>query len=104
MPRKTLVLLTLILLLIIGRLCLFTVDRTEFVYVTQLGRPIATLDGANDEQAGLHVRWPWPIQTLTRIDRRLQVLDLPAAELVTEDPTEGGTIDKTVAIDAYVVW
>src|SRR5262245_5578777 len=104
MTRKTLVILALILLLVLGRMCLFTVDRTEFVYVTQLGRHVATLDGANDEQAGLHLRWPWPIQTLTRIDRRLQVLDLPAAELVTEDPTEGGTIDKTLAIDAYVVW
>jgi membrane protease subunit HflC len=39
-----------------------------------------------------------------RVDRRLQVLDLPAAEQVTEDPREGGTIDKTLAIDAYVVW
>src|SRR5262245_16511214 len=104
MTRKTLVILALILLLVLGRMCLFTVDRTEFVYVTQLGRHVATLDGANDEQAGLHLGWPWPIQTLTRIDRRLQVLDLPAAELVTEDPTEGGTIDKTLAIDAYVVW
>jgi membrane protease subunit HflC len=94
----------IVLFLVLGRMCLFTVDRTEFVYVTQLGRHVATLDGANDEQAGLHLRWPWPIQTLTRIDRRLQVLDLPAAELVTEDPSKGGSIDKTLAIDAYVVW
>src|SRR4051794_31378572 len=93
-----------ILLVVVLRLCLFTVDRTEFVYVTQLGRHVATYDGSHDEQAGLHLRHVWPIQTLTRIDRRLQVLELPAAELVTEDPSEGGSIDKTLAIDAYVVW
>jgi membrane protease subunit HflC len=98
------ILLALFFLAVLARLCLFTVDRTEFVYVTQLGRHVVTLDGANDEQAGLHLRWPWPIQSLTRVDRRLQVLDLPAAELVTEDPSESGTIDKTLTIDAYIVW
>src|SRR5437867_796869 len=104
MGRKSAIVLTLVLLAALLRLCLFTVDRTEFVYVTQLGRHIDTHDGSIPEQAGLHVRWPWPFQSLTRIDRRLQVLDLPAAELVTEDPSETGTIDKTLAIDAYAVW
>ena len=104
MKRKYAIILALILLAVLLRLCLYTVDRTEFVYVTQLGRHFATYDGARDDQAGLHLRWPWPFQTMTRIDRRLQVLDLPAAELVTEDPSETGTIDKTLAIDAYAVW
>jgi modulator of FtsH protease HflC len=104
MSLKSLSLLTLILLAVAARMSLFTVDRTEFVYVTQFGRHVATYDGAKDDEAGLHVRWPWPVQSLTRIDRRLQVLDLPAAELVTEDPTRGGTIDKTVTIDAYILW
>lgn len=104
MGRKTAIVLSLVLLAVLLRLCLFAVDRTEFVYVTQLGRHVVTHDGSIDDQAGLHVRWPWPVQSLTRIDRRLQVLDLPAAELVTEDPSETGTIDKTLAIDAYAVW
>ncbi len=104
MGRKGTLVLALVVIAALGRLCLFTVDRTEFVYVTQLGRHVATFDGAHDEEAGLHLRWPWPIESLTRVDRRLQVLDLPAAELVTRDPTEPGTIDKTLAIDAYVVW
>src|SRR5205814_5094429 len=81
---RKLIVLGIILLVVVLRLCLFTVDRTEFVYVTQLGRHVATYDGSHDEQAGLHLRHVWPIQTLTRIDRRLQVLELPAAELVTE--------------------
>jgi modulator of FtsH protease HflC len=102
--KGKLVLLGLIVLAVAVRLCLFTVDRTEFVYVTQLGQHVATHDGSVDEQAGLHFRLPWPIQTLTRIDRRLQVLDLSPQELVTEDPSEAGTIDKTLTLDAYVVW
>jgi modulator of FtsH protease HflC len=104
MRKRVTVVVAALLLGVLARLCVFTVDRTEFVYLTQFGRHVATYDGAQDEQAGLHFRWPWPIQSVLRIDRRLQVLDLPAAELVTKDPRPGGSVDKTLAIDAYVVW
>src|SRR5947209_1839216 len=104
MRRRVAIVVSCVLLIILARLCVFTVDRTEFVYLTQFGRHVATYDGADDEQAGLHFRWPWPIQSVLRVDRRLQVLDLPAAELVTKDPRQGGTVDKTLAVDAYVVW
>jgi modulator of FtsH protease HflC len=88
---------------------LFTVDATEFVYVTEFGRHIATWDGGkNDTDAGLHVRWPWPIQTVRRLDRRLQHFDLPAIELLTRasrgaDGAAGG-VDKTLTVEAYVCW
>src|SRR6516165_703471 len=99
--------LALILLLVVGvaavRLCLFTVDRTEFVYLTQFGRPVAVYDGATEADAGLHWKWPWPIQSVQSFDRRLQYLDLPGAELLTRDPRRA-TIDKTLTIDAYVCW
>jgi modulator of FtsH protease HflC len=90
-------------LLVVVRVSLFTVDRTEFVYVTQFGRPVATFDGELAGDAGLHLKWPWPIQTVQRLDHRLQHLDLPGAELLTHDAT-GNTIDKTLTIDAYVCW
>jgi membrane protease subunit HflC len=95
--------LCLIIAIIAARLALFTVDRSEFVYLTQLGRPVQTYDGANDADAGLHVKWPWPIQSVQRLDRRLQYFDLPGAELLTRD-AKGNTIDKTLTIDAYVCW
>jgi len=79
----------------------FAVDRTEFAYVTQFGRHIATYDGATD--AGLHTKLPWPIQSVQQIDHRLQVFDLAGAELLTHDP-KGMTIDKTLTISAYVCW
>src|SRR5436189_6364411 len=78
----------------------FAVDRTEYVYVTQFGRLVAIYDGASD--AGLHWRWPWPIQSVQRLDRRLQFFDLPAAELLTKDAA--GEIDKTLTVKAYVCW
>jgi len=81
----------------------FTVDKPEFVYLTQFGRRVATYDGADDAQAGLHFRLPWPVQSVQRLDRRLQVFDLPGAELLTRDAKKN-TIDKTLTIDAYVCW
>lgn len=81
----------------------FTVDASEYVYLTQFGRRVAVLDGGDAEQAGLHFKLPWPIQAVQRLDRRLQSFDLPDAELLTRDP-KGNTIDKTLTIDAYVVW
>jgi membrane protease subunit HflC len=103
MRYKLALILLVILVFITARLALFTVDRTEFVYLTQLGRHVRTYDGANDADAGLHVKWPWPIQSVQRLDRRLQYFDLPGAELLTRD-TEGNTIDKTLTIDAFVCW
>src|SRR5688572_1281332 len=88
---------------VVAWLSLFTVDRSEFVYVTQFGRHVATYDGADEQQAGLHLKWPWPIQSVQRLDRRLQYFDLPGAELLTRD-AKGNTIDKTLTLDAYVCW
>jgi modulator of FtsH protease HflC len=82
---------------------LLAVDRTEFAYVTQFGRHVATYDGAKDEEAGLHWRWPWPVQSVQRLDRRLQYLDLPGAELLTHDPKRN-TIDRTLTIVSYACW
>jgi membrane protease subunit HflC len=91
-----------VLMLVLVRMCVFTVDRAEFVYRTQFGRHVATYDGAGPD-AGLHFQWPWPIESVQRVDRRLQHFDLPGAELMTQDPKRK-TIDKTLTIDAYVCW
>jgi modulator of FtsH protease HflC len=82
---------------------LLAVDRTEFAYVTEFGRHVATYDGANDTESGLHWRWPWPVQSVQRIDRRLQYLDLPGSELLTHDPKRN-TIDRTLTIVSYACW
>ena len=84
-----------------GLTCLYTVDQAEYAYVTQFGRPVATIDG--DTDAGLHVKLPWPVQTVQRLDRRVQMFDLPPAELLTHDP-RGQTIDRTLTVEAFVCW
>jgi membrane protease subunit HflC len=103
MRFRLVLVLILVGLAVLARLCLFSVDRTEFVYLTQFGRHVATYDGADPGQAGLHFQWPWPVESVQSLDRRLQYFDLPGAELLTRDP-RGNTIDKTLTIDAYVCW
>src|SRR5437764_899736 len=96
--------ITLLLVGIVAvRWSFFTVDASEYVYATVLGRPIDTYDGANAEQAGLHLGWPWPIAALHRFDRRTQLFDLPTTELLTHD-TDGKTTDRTLSVEAYVLW
>src|SRR5262249_27600844 len=80
-------------------------------YVTEFGRHVCTYDGSlNDTDAGLHWRIPWPVQSVRRLDRRLQHFDLPAIELLTREPGEAGDkgagsgIGKTLTVDAYVCW
>jgi membrane protease subunit HflC len=90
-----------IALLLWGRTALYAVDFTEFVYVTRFGEKIVIHNGETD--AGLKIKAPWPIESVIRIDRRAQSFDLPAVESLTRDPINR-TVDKTLAVDAFVTW
>src|SRR5215469_13393782 len=67
-----------------------TVKETEFVLVTQFGRPLYTIG-----QAGLHVKWPF--QSATAFDRRLRVYNPRPSEFLTRDK-------KNIVVDSYVAW
>lgn len=90
-----------LVLVLWGRTAFYAVDQAEFAYVTRFGEPVATHDGATD--AGPHLKAPWPADAVLRIDRRLQAFDLPAVESLTRDPANR-TVDKTLAVDAFVTW
>src|SRR5947207_12035530 len=99
--KRVLLVLAVVLLVLWGRTALYSVDYAEFVYLTQFGERVAIHDGRT--AAGLKVKAPWPIQSVLRIDRRVQSFDLPAVESLTRDPVNR-TVDKTVAVDAFVTW
>lgn len=80
---------------------MFTVDATEFAYVTRFGQPVRILHGASD--AGLHFKAPWPIDAVLKIDAKLQAFDLPAVESLTRD-AQNNTVDKTITADAFIAW
>ena len=70
----------------------FTVKESEYVLVAQFGKGVKTINSA-----GLYFKLPTPIQTLTRYDKRLQVLKLLPAELGTRD-------SRNILVENVVFW
>jgi len=70
---------------------LFTVDETEQVIVTQLGRFVKEV-----KQPGLHFKIPL-IQTVHRFEARVLEYDAAAAKIMTQDK-------KHLVIDNYARW
>jgi modulator of FtsH protease HflC len=92
----------LIVLIAWGQSCFYTVDQGEFIQLTRFGESVAIHDGATS--AGLHFKWPAPIESVRRIaERRLQIIDLPPTEPLTRDADEKG-FGKTLTVDAFVCW
>ena len=58
----------------------FVVNETEYVVLTQFGRPIRTID-----KPGLKFKFPQPINKVNRFDRRLQLFESRFVEFLTKD-------------------
>lgn len=71
---------------------LVVVDAGEYVLITRFGSPERVI-----KQAGLHTKWPDPIETRLRFDRRLQGLETQVAEYLTADK-------KNLVAANYVLW
>ena len=70
----------------------FQVQETEYAIVARFGDPRRVID-----EAGLHFKWPPPIETLLRIDRRTNVLDPDPGEYLTSDK-------KNILVSKFLVW
>jgi membrane protease subunit HflC len=73
-------------------LVFYTVDETEAAVLTQFGQPIAAIT-----EPGLYAKWPDPIQTVQRFNKRLQVYNPQQAEYLTADK-------KAIRVESYVAW
>ena len=87
----TLIVIFAILLAILAKASLFTVDQTQRAIVLQFGEPVGDV-----RQPGLHIKVPF-IQTVVPIDSRLMEYDVAAAEIYTRD-------NKNMVVDAYARW
>ena len=72
--------------------CTFTIHETEVGIVTRFGKPRASL-----AEPGLHLKLPWPIDRILRLDRRLLVFDNEPAEMLTRDK-------RNILVDSFVIW
>jgi modulator of FtsH protease HflC len=68
----------------------YAVRETEFVLVTQFGKPMYTVTSA-----GLHAKWFF--QNATFFDKRLRVYNPRPSEFLTRDK-------KNLVIESYVAW
>lgn len=73
-------------------LMIYTVDVTEYAVVIQFGEPVAVV-----EEAGFNIKLPDPIQSLYKLDKRVQVYQADTLNLLTSDK-------QSVAIDYYGTW
>lgn len=71
-------------------LTFFSVRETEFVLITQFGRPLYTVS-----EAGLHMKWFF--QSSNYFDKRLRVYNPRPSEFLTRDK-------KNLVIESYVAW
>lgn len=69
-----------ILVVLLLYLFSFKVRETETVVLTTFGKPAQAI-----EVAGLRFKWPWPIQSVRRFDRRLNLFDTTLGEVLTSD-------------------
>jgi membrane protease subunit HflC len=92
--KNLLTLLIAAVLVVIFALLLFTfqVRQSEVVVVSTFGKPVNTITNA-----GLYVKYPWPMQSLNRFDQRIQNFE----DKFSENYTTNGEI---VLTSVYVGW
>jgi len=90
--KKVIVTIGLIVTLFFGTLVIYKVDVTEYAVVTQFGNPVVTV-----AEPGVRIKLPDPVQSVQRLDKRVQVYQADSLELLTLDK-------KSVAIDYYGTW
>jgi modulator of FtsH protease HflC len=81
-------------LVILGYLltCFYVVDVTEYAIETFFNQVIAV-----HREAGLSLKWPALIGQAIKVDRKMQVYNMPAREFLTRDK-------KNIIASAFVVW
>jgi len=86
------ILILLLVVVFLSMLVVFQVRQTEVAFVTRFGKPVRPV-----MEPGLHVKWPDPIESVTRFDARLRLYEGDFAETTTR-----GAVP--VIVKTYVVW
>ena len=91
--RRTLIILGIVVVAIYVLITAFVaVDVTESVIITQFGKPVRVVT-----EPGLIIKFPDPVQTAIRLDKRLRPLDSNIGEYLTEDK-------KNFVASSFILW
>ena len=97
MKNQTTITIGVILVIIFGFMLLtFQVRHTEVAIRTNFGKAVEN-EGKADISAGLHFRWPWPINEVYKFDNRIQSSEWTFEQTAT---TEG----KPILIKVFATW
>jgi membrane protease subunit HflC len=77
---------------ILGSSVLFTLREGQVAVVTRLGAPRRVVT-----DAGLHPKWPWPVERVHAFDARRRLFNARFAETLSRDK-------KNVVLRMFVVW
>jgi modulator of FtsH protease HflC len=81
----------ILLALLLGS-CVVAIDATEYGVLMRFGKVVRVI-----AEPGLHVKRPYPFETVTRLDKRLLTFKPAIAEYLTEDK-------KNVVVHSLVTW
>ena len=84
--------IVVVLVGVIAYSCFYTIHETQQGVLTHFGKISPPV-----KEPGLHVKWPWPISKIYKVERRIQTLSGLTHELITED-------QKNVLVDGYTMW
>ena len=89
-------------ILVIGALLIYAVtyqvdELKDVVLIETFGKVTRTLIGNNGTDAGLHFKWPWPIQKAVRYDARTFVFEDTHDQISTND-------GRYLIITLYCAW
>jgi len=91
--RKTVIILGIAVVAIYVLITAFVaVNVTESVIITRFGKPVRTVT-----EPGLTVKWPDPVETVIRLDKRLRPLDSYVGEFLTQDK-------KNLVLSSFILW
>jgi membrane protease subunit HflC len=76
----------------------FSVRFTEAAVVTTFGKATeAAVKNRDGDEAGLYFKWPYPVQSVTKYDRRVRILESRSETQLTAD-------DRPIIVEAFLTW
>jgi modulator of FtsH protease HflC len=78
--------------LLVFSMAFFTVNENQLAIRTEFGRLVQS-----HYAPGLHTKWPWPVDTITKFDRRILSESYTGETFLTND-------NRGLIVDFYVKW
>jgi membrane protease subunit HflC len=81
-----------VVIVVVASSVFYSLREGQVAVVTRFGAPRAVVT-----EAGLHVKWPWPVERANLVDARRRLFNSRFAETLTQDK-------KNIILRTFVVW